>query len=146
MPFDITYAVSPFFAWLVAGTTKFAVNSIKSKGAALGQIGYGGFPSNHTAIVTTAAFLVGLREGFGSAYFCIAATLAYIVVMDALSLRIKVGLQAKAINALSQKVTPESPANLRERMGHTPVEVAGGVATGFICAVLLNAAKAWLTY
>ena len=48
---DLSYALTPFLAWLVAGILKFTINSIKAKQLAFGLIGYGGLPSNHSAIV-----------------------------------------------------------------------------------------------
>ena len=60
---DIAYLVTPFIAWLIAGTIKLGINSWKAKELALSKIGYGGLPSNHAAIVTSMAALIALREG-----------------------------------------------------------------------------------
>ncbi|QTD47047.1 divergent PAP2 family protein [Ottowia testudinis] len=133
---DWGYAATPFAAWLVAGCLKFAINSFKSNKPAFGLIGYGGLPSNHSAIVSSTAALVALREGIESPTFGVAVTLAFIVLLDASSLRRQVGRHAEAINSL--RGTDSVP--LRERMGHTRVEIAAGVALG--CAVAL--AVHWL--
>ena len=45
---DLSYALAPFLAWLVAGLIKFTINSIKAREFAFSLIGYGGFPSNHS--------------------------------------------------------------------------------------------------
>ena len=50
---DFSYFSTPFLAWLLAGILKFVFNSIKSRKLALGLIGYGGLPSNHSAIVSS---------------------------------------------------------------------------------------------
>ena len=55
---DLSYALTPFLAWLVAGVSKFIINSIKAKQLAFGLIGYGGLPSNHSAIVSSMATLI----------------------------------------------------------------------------------------
>lgn len=131
------YVVCPFFAWLCAGSLKFAVNTLRSRSLAWQQIGYGGFPSTHTSIVTATAALVALREGWNTPAFAVAVTLAFIVVLDASSLRRQVGNHATALNRLLRDGNSAQGA-LRERMGHTKVEVAGGITTGFVCALLLH--------
>ncbi|WEJ62099.1 divergent PAP2 family protein [Thiomicrorhabdus lithotrophica] len=133
---EYIYLITPFSAWLVAGITKFIVNSIKAKQLAFGLIGYGGLPSNHSAIVSSMVFLIALKEGVAHPAFGVAVTLAFIVLLDANSLRQQVGKHAKAINAL-QADTKNKP--LRERMGHTRIEILAGVAVGFVVAwVLFN--------
>lgn len=137
---DISYIITPFVAWLIAGSSKFVINSIKAKSAAFKQIGYGGFPSNHTTIVTSIAWLIAIREGVDSPALGVAIALSFIVILDATSLRIKVGAHAKRLNAM----TPDEPA-LRERIGHTPVEILGGIITGLVTALIINYLAPWLT-
>ena len=57
-----SYLITPFLAWLVAGCLKFLINSIKAKQLAFGLIGYGGLPSNHSAIVSSMAALIAFKE------------------------------------------------------------------------------------
>lgn len=129
-----SYLLAPFAAWLAAGCLKFAINSLRAGKPAFGLIGYGGMPSNHSAIVSSMAALTALREGLDSAAFGVALTLAFIVMLDAASLRRQVGRHAQALN----KLRPEEKARLRERMGHTPSEIAGGIAVGCAVAWLLR--------
>lgn len=129
-----SYLLAPFAAWLAAGCLKFAINSLRAGKPAFGLIGYGGMPSNHSAIVSSMAALTALREGLDSAAFGVALTLAFIVMLDAASLRRQVGHHAQALNELR----PEEKARLRERMGHTPFEIAGGIAVGCAVAWLLR--------
>jgi hypothetical protein len=131
---DITYAVTPFLAWLTAGCLKFLVNSVKARRWAFGQIGYGGLPSNHSAIVASTAALIALREGIGHPAFGVAVTLAFIVMMDASSLRRQVGRQAAVINRIASTMPQEELPLLRERMGHTGLEIVAGVLTGIAVA------------
>ena len=136
---DLVYLVTPFLAWLVAGISKFLINSIRAKSLAFEQVGYGGLPSNHSAIVSSMVFLIALREGMTHPAFGVAVTFAFIVMLDAASLRRKVGQQAELINRLMNK-TGEEFKPLRERMGHTPVEISAGVGVGFIVAWLVDSA------
>ncbi len=129
---DFSYLLTPFVAWLFAGILKFVINSIRAKQLAFGLIGYGGLPSNHSAIVSSMAALIAFKEGIGNPAFGVALTLAFIVTLDASSLRRQVGKQAAAINRLNQKSTDELP--LRERMGHTLTEIVAGILLGIVVA------------
>lgn len=133
---DLSYAVTPFLAWLVAGVSKFIINSIKAKRFAFGLIGYGGLPSNHSAIVAATTTLIGLKEGIGHPAFGVAITLTFIVMLDAYSLRLQVGKHAVAINKLAVDISDHQI--LRERMGHTRFEIAAGIAVGIAVAAAVN--------
>ena len=131
------YAAAPLAAWFTAGGLKFAVNSLRARRLAFDLIGYGGMPSNHSAIVSTMAALIALREGIGSAAFGVALTLALVVMMDANGLRRQVGRQAERINRAMPPGEGERP--LRERMGHTRPEIVAGILTGLAVAWAVNA-------
>jgi len=128
---DLGYAVAPFMAWLVSGSTKFVINSIKSGRLAFDKIGYGGLPSTHSAIVSSVAALVAIREGLDHPAFGVAVALAFVVMLDANSLRGQVGRQAQVINRLNQGMQ-EKP--LRESMGHTRVQIGAGIVAGIFTA------------
>ena len=132
---DYSYLVTPALTWLVVGPIKFLINSARQRRWAFNLVGNGGFPSNHSAVVTSMATLIALREGLGHPAFGVAVTLCFIVMIDANSLRQHVGRQAAAINRLDTSgVKP-----LRERMGHTLVEIGGGIATGIGMGFLIHA-------
>lgn len=133
---DLPYVLTPFCAWLAAGALKFIVNSIRARQWAFGLVGYGGLPSNHSAIVSSTAALIALREGVDHPAFGVALTLAFVVMMDASSLRRQVGKQAEAINRLTGP--SEVHAALRVRMGHSFVEIVAGVAVGISVAVVMQ--------
>jgi hypothetical protein len=131
---DISYLITPFLTWLVVGPIKFLINSVRARRWAFHLIGNGGFPSNHTSVVVSMATLIALREGTGSGAFGAAVTLAFIVMVDANSLRQHVGRQAAAINLLNQG---REGKILRERMGHTLVEIGGGIVMGILMGHLV---------
>lgn len=135
---DLSYALTPPLVWLVAGVLKFSVNSLKARKLAFGLIGYGGFPSNHSSIVCSMAALIAFKEGIDQPAFGVAVALAFIVMLDASSLRRQVGKHAAAINQLS------ASQGLRERMGHTPFEIFGGVVTGVAVAACVQIASPWI--
>ncbi|TWI70243.1 hypothetical protein IP91_01327 [Pseudoduganella lurida] len=138
---DLAYLVTPLITWITVGPIKFLINSAKARKWAFNLVGNGGFPSNHSAVVSSMATLIALREGIGHPAFGVAVTLCFIVIIDANSLRQHVGRQAAAINRLADRepVPEAGRKRLRERMGHTVVEICGGLATGIAIGHLVYA-------
>ena len=127
----MVYILTPFVAWSVTGIIKLIVNSIQSQKLAFHLIGYGGWPSNHSSIVSSTATLIALKEGINQPAFGIAITLVFIVILDAVSLRRQVGQQAAVLNQLLDKPL------MRERIGHKPNEVVAGLIVGTIVAIII---------
>jgi acid phosphatase family membrane protein YuiD len=125
---DLAYLLTPLITWITVGPIKFLINSIRARRLAFNLVGNGGFPSNHSAVVSSMATLIALREGIGHPAFGVAVTLCFIVIIDANSLRQHVGRQAAAINRIAGDAAEHKW--LRERMGHTVVEIIGGLGTG----------------
>jgi len=138
---DLTYLITPFFAWFFSGFVKFIIFSIRTRSLAFHLMGNGGLPSTHTTVVITMTTLVALREGVGSAVFGVALTFAFIVMLDANSLRRHVGKQAAALNRLIGKDSNTRP--LRERMGHSRREIFAGILLGmFLGYIIFKASPA----
>jgi acid phosphatase family membrane protein YuiD len=138
---DLSYLLTPLLTWMVVGPIKFAITSVRQRRLAFNLVGNGGFPSNHSAVVTSMATLIALHEGITHPAFGVAVTLAFIVMIDANSLRQHVGRHAVAINRLAAGTTADGTASehvhLRERMGHTLVEIGGGIVTGIAMGHLI---------
>ncbi len=125
------YALTPFIAWLFAGSLKFAINFIRHGKKAKSLIGYGGLPSNHSAIVSSTAALIALKHGIDTPAFGVALTLCFIVMMDAMSLRCELGKHAERLNKMSRD------QKFRERLGHRPHEVLAGIVVGIFTAFVV---------
>jgi acid phosphatase family membrane protein YuiD len=125
---EIIYLITPVLTWMVVGPIKFLISSVRYRRWAFDLVGNGGFPSNHSAVVSSMATLIALREGMDNPAFGVAVTLAFIVMIDANSLRQHVGRHAVTLNRLNEG--KEDYVILRERMGHTRFEIAGGILTG----------------
>ena len=82
------------------------------------------------------AALIALKEGIDNPAFGVAVTLAFIVILDASSLRIQVGKQAAVINKLASE--SKGHKNLRERMGHTRIEIVTGILVGLTVATTVS--------
>ncbi len=101
--------------------------------------GSGGMPSSHTSMVVSASIMTGALYGFDSGVFAIAVVVACIVMYDATGVRRETGKQATVINQILQDVLingkPISDEELKELVGHKPIEVAGGAVVGLVVAV-----------
>jgi acid phosphatase family membrane protein YuiD len=137
------YIIAIIVGWLVAQGLKYIIVAMKERRFDhLRQLYLSGnMPSAHTATVIALVVLIGLREGFGSALFALAALFASIVMYDAVMVRRSSGEQGIAIQQLikEQKSRVGMP---RAAKGHTPVEVlAGAVLGAIIGAVVFLATK-----
>lgn len=103
--------------------------------------GNGGMPSSHSASVTALAVSCGFRYGFDSGYFAVAVMFAIIVMGDAAGVRRETGEQARILNLITKDIFKHSPAevnqNLKELVGHTPLQVFIGSALGFVIPFLM---------
>ncbi len=98
----------------------------------------GGMPSSHSSLVTSTALAVGLHYGFDNPLFGMAVALAMVVIYDATGVRRQAGMQAQKINILVEELLKGHWINeqqLREVIGHTPLEALGGVLLGLVVAV-----------
>jgi acid phosphatase family membrane protein YuiD len=98
----------------------------------------GGMPSSHSALVTSAAMALGLHDGFDKGIFGFAVAVAMVIVYDAAGVRRQAGMHAQKINILVNELLkghPISQQELREVLGHTPLEALGGVLLGVVMAI-----------
>lgn len=100
----------------------------------------GGMPSSHSALVCAAAVSCGISAGFDSPTFAVAAVLAFIVMYDAAHVRRETGEQAKILNYImstwEEKRPEQFEAELKELIGHTPLQVAVGAVLGVAVGLL----------
>ena len=98
--------------------------------------GSGGMPSSHSAMVVAAAVMCGGTSGFGSPLFALSVVLACNVMYDAAGVRRETGTQATVINQILKDVLINgkqiSDEELKELVGHTPLEVAAGALVGLV--------------
>ena len=101
----------------------------------------GWFPSVHSGMTSSLVTLVYLDQGVGSIMFAMAFVFMFLISYDAMNLRFEAGKHAHYINNLKHDIESvlqrqESKMRLKERMGHTPVEVIGWLLVGCILTVL----------
>jgi acid phosphatase family membrane protein YuiD len=100
----------------------------------------GGMPSSHSALVAGVTHSLGLTQGFGSPFFALAFVLAVVVIYDATGIRRQAGKHAHIINKMITDLASGHPLKqeqLREVLGHTPMEALAGTILGILVAQLI---------
>ena len=132
-------------AWLLSQFIKAIIYLIINKRFNWERLlGDGGMPSSHSATVTAVAVMTGLRCGWESPIFAIAAILALVVMHDAMGVRQETGKQARVINNMLElinsfgrgELTPEE--TLKEFVGHTRRQVMIGALLGGVIALIMD--------
>jgi len=102
--------------------------------------GMGGMPSSHTALVISLVISIGTLEGVQSSMFAMALALAAVVIYDALGVRRETGRQSEVLNQIITHVLvegkPITEKQLKELVGHTPLEVLGGLIVGITVTLI----------
>ena len=145
--FTNTVFLTSACAWAIAQVIKTLIDfGINGKINAERLVGSGGMPSCHSSTVTGLAIMTGFTEGFRSTYFAIACVFAFIVMHDAMGVRLETGKQAVLINDIIAFIQDTNPAKwsrdasekrLKEFVGHTPTQVVAGFLVGLACTVIL---------
>ena len=130
-------------SWFAAQTIKFFIYGILYRKYRLERfLGSGGMPSSHTSLVVTLCLMTGFREGFTGTLFAIAACLAGVVIYDAMGVRRETGRQGEIINRILKEVLvdgkPITEENMKTLVGHSPLEVLGGIIVGVIIAFIFR--------
>ncbi len=138
--------IAALTAWALAQVIKLPVEYARSRRwnwALLFRAG--GMPSSHSALVAAAAHGIGLTTGFNSPYFAGAVVLAVIVIYDATGIRRQAGRHAEVINTMVNNLVEGHPLRqeqLREVLGHSPMEAIVGMLMGLVLSQLM---VPWLT-
>ena len=138
------YLLVSLSSWFVAQVLKTVLYAIETKKLDWSRLfGDGGMPSGHSATVTSLAVFCGLNFGFDSFQFAATAILAIVVCHDAMGVRLETGKQAVKINELLEVfelLHPDkiSEANLKEFVGHTPIQVIAGILLGVANACVMH--------
>lgn len=126
-------------------------------------IGAGGMPSSHSALVCSMTLAMAKLVGFDSPLFGLTFAFAMVVMYDAMGVRRAAGEQAKVLNKiifsqlfdmLNQEIDelagqedpaqegkqdePDQQKELKEYLGHTPLEVLGGMLLGILIASVMS--------
>jgi len=125
-------------SWFVAQSLKALLLTVKQKKFRFDLYSLpGGFPSSHSATVSGLAASIGLIYGFDSPFFAIAIILAFFMIYDAKVIRGAAGKQAQSLNRIIEMFNEEGEDmdKLREVLGHSILEIAGGILIGILVAL-----------
>ncbi|GAQ18633.1 divergent PAP2 family protein [Oceanobacillus picturae] len=109
--------------------------------------GSGDMPSSHSSAVTSLTTYVGMKNGVSSMDFGICSIFGLIVMYDAMGIRWQAGQTAIAVNDLYEQVEhfadkhpdinyKKQEKELKEMLGHMPIEVVGGAVLGVALGAL----------
>ena len=103
----------------------------------------GGMPSSHASTVVSLSTGVWLLKGTSSIEFAISMVFSSIVLYDATGIRRQAGKHAKALNRLVESIEKRDgieiiSEELKEFLGHTPIEVFWGSVLGVIIGLLFR--------
>ncbi|MGN0496760.1 MAG: divergent PAP2 family protein [Lachnospiraceae bacterium] len=141
--------MSPLLGWGVAQILKTIINFAMTKQFNPERLfGSGGMPSSHSATVCGLVYATAYCKGFGGYEFPMALTFAFIVMYDAMNVRMETGKQAvilnnflkneNLMNSLKGANAIDKPGIiLKEYVGHTPVQVFAGMCLGLFIGYLV---------
>ena len=128
---NLVYLVAVLGAWLIAQLLKIGMSLGRDGVSWQDFLTSGGMPSSHVALVTSMLVIIGLGQGFDSAYFGIMLTLWGVVVYDSMGVRRATGENTRILEEISQllKLGDQKRAYFLA-LGHTPYQVLGGFIVG----------------
>ena len=133
-----------FVGWFLSSVLKIPIYYILHRKVNIAlAFGTGGMPSSHAATMTATTLAIGLFGGFNQPLFALAIAVSMIIIYDAAGVRREAGFHAEALNRLVDewfavtKTTLVDQKRMKEMLGHTPIEVVGGVLTGLVTTLVL---------
>ena len=132
--------LTAILAWVISQITKTIIHAITFRTLDPRRLlGDGGMPSAHSATVTAVAISTGFELGFDSPVFALALVFAFVVMHDAMGVRLETGKQAKILNDMMDFIYKEEPPDkkLKEFVGHTAAQVIAGFVVGVILTLLV---------
>lgn len=125
-------------AWAAAQGIKILLTLLVDKKFDASRIvGTGGMPSSHSSFTMALSFSIGKYHGFDSPLFAIAMIFSFVTMYDAQGIRRAAGKQAEILNMLILKHKLPDVGELKELLGHTPLEVAAGALLGIAIGLWL---------
>ena len=145
-------------SWFCAQVIKTVLTFIRYRELRLERLfGAGGMPSSHSALVCSMTLAMAKLVGFDYPLFGLTFVFAMVVMYDAMGVRRAAGEQAKVLNKIifskmfdiineeleesCEERGGEAPGDqkeLKEYLGHTPLEVLGGMLLGILIASVME--------
>lgn len=134
--------ICSFIGWFGAQLVKCVAYVIRNHSFSFSVImSSGGMPSSHSATVCSMVVATGKLCGTNSVQFALAFVLAFIVMYDAAGVRRAAGEQARVLNQIVHDIstgeTRYLDKNLKELIGHTPLQVVVGAIFGILIPIFV---------
>jgi len=139
---DNRVLIAALLAWAVAQGLKMPIEYARTRRWNwVLLLRAGGMPSSHSSLVAATAHGIGLSVGYDSVMFALAVVMAMVVIYDATGIRRQSGLHAEVINVLVHDLLEGNPMRhekqLREVLGHSPLEALVGLFLGLAVAQII---------
>jgi acid phosphatase family membrane protein YuiD len=131
--------IVPIVVGFLAQMTKFVLYTMRHGWHPEYIFTHGHMPSAHTAFATSLLISIGYFEGLDSGAFAVTVGLAFLIIDDALRIRMHLGDQGRYLNMLTEQLhlDKEQFPRLKERVGHRVSEVIVGAFFGLTFTALL---------
>lgn len=137
-----------FLSAFLAQIYKCSVPAFKGEGFDFSKIfSTGGMPSSHSSTTCSLFTSIAIVKGVSSIEFAISLIVAMITMFDAAGIRQEAGKHAKIINyyilgkqknLLEKEEIKQQIRELKEYLGHTPLEVLAGAILGIMIAIIMR--------
>ena len=128
-------------AWFIAQALKMIISFVENKKIDWSlATASGGMPSSHTSFIIAATTMIGRIEGIESSIFALAAVMSIVVMYDAVNVRQAVGHLGQTLNEIINNFNRTGKLNVqnvKEILGHTPLQVAAGFVLGVAVGMVM---------
>lgn len=140
--------------WLLSQVAKLLFTLIITHKWKLERLwGAGGMPSAHSSMASAMTIAMARFYGVNNPLFALTVMFSFVTMYDAMGVRREAGVHARLLNKYLNNLeknkadkdddgmadNEEEEIELKEFIGHTPVEVLGGVLLGILIGVLIPA-------
>jgi acid phosphatase family membrane protein YuiD len=131
--------ILPIAVGLLAQLVKFLLYTVRNGWHPEYIFTHGHMPSAHTAFAVSLLTSIGYFEGLDSGAFAVTVGLAFLIIDDAVRIRMHLGDQGRYLNMLIEqlKLDKNQFPRLKERVGHRVSEVVVGGVFGLVITSLL---------
>ena len=138
--------------WLASQLAKFIITLIFTRKVNFERLwGSGGMPSAHSSMVCALTITTARFYGVDTPSFALAVMFAFVTMYDAMGVRRETGEHARLLNKYLNEIEISKADNdgdgipdkkvgeieLKEFIGHTPLEVLGGALLGILTGILV---------
>ncbi|MDD2361909.1 MAG: divergent PAP2 family protein [Oscillospiraceae bacterium] len=150
--FENRVLTAAVLGWLCAQVAKLLFTLIFTRKLNPERLwGSGGMPSAHSSMACALTISMARVHGIDTPLFALTVMFAFVTMYDAMGVRREAGEHAKLLNKYLNEIEaakadkngdgiPDEKVNeieLKEFIGHTPLEVLGGVLLGIIIGILI---------